>query len=123
MPRMRRRPRLREVGDDPDYRFTLANERTFLAWVRTALALNAGGLAVVELLPPLALNWGREAIGIGLVAMGTLIAMTSYRRWEANERAMREQAPLPVTKIPLVLAVGASAATVLALALLIASDV
>ena len=30
-------------GEEPDYRFTLANERTFLAWVRTALGLLAGG--------------------------------------------------------------------------------
>ena len=40
----------RRVGRDPDYRFTLANERTFLAWIRTALALSAGGLASISLL-------------------------------------------------------------------------
>lgn len=119
---MRRRPGLREVGEDPDYRFTLANERTFLAWVRTALALNAGGLAVVELLPPLAVSWAREAIGVGLVAMGTVIAVTSYRRWEANERAMRTGDPLPKTRVPLLLAVGASVATIAALILLLVSD-
>lgn len=40
-----------EPGTEPDYRFTLANERTFLAWIRTALALIAGGVAVAQLLP------------------------------------------------------------------------
>ena len=39
-----RGPAWQHEGDDPDYRFTLANERTFLAWIRTALALLAGGV-------------------------------------------------------------------------------
>jgi putative membrane protein len=119
---MARRARLHEVGEDPDYRFTLANERTFLAWVRTALALNAGGLAVIELLPPLAVSWAREVIGIALVAMGSLIAATSYRRWLANERAMRQDEPLPMARTPLLLAGGAALASVTALVLLILSD-
>jgi putative membrane protein len=42
---------IRAVGEEPDYRFTLANERTFLAWIRTSLALLAGGVAVVQLVP------------------------------------------------------------------------
>ena len=41
------------TGDtEPDVRFTLANERTFLAWNRTALALVVAGLGIVQLLPP-----------------------------------------------------------------------
>jgi putative membrane protein len=111
----------REVGEDPDYRFTLANERTFLAWVRTALALNAGGLAVVELVSPLAIPAGREAIGVGLVALGTVVALSSYRRWQANEIAMRTGAPLPISRMPAVLAVGASGVAILALMLLLLS--
>jgi putative membrane protein len=114
-----RRPRLREVGEDPDYRFTLANERTFLAWIRTALALTAGGLAAIELLPPLAVTWGREAIGVGLVGLATLVAATSYRRWEGNERAMRVGGSLPPSRMPVVLAVGTSAVAVVALVLLL----
>ena len=39
---------------EPDYRFTLANERTFLAWERTALGLLAAAVAVVQLVPELA---------------------------------------------------------------------
>ena len=39
----------RRHGHEPDYRFTLANERTFLAWIRTSLGLMAVGLAVAQL--------------------------------------------------------------------------
>lgn len=118
---MRRRPPLHQVGRDPDYRFTLANERTFLAWVRTALALSAGGLAAIELLPRLVVPGAREAIGTGLVGLGTLVALTSFRRWEANERAMRTGDALPRSRIPLVLAIGASVVSVVALVLLVAT--
>ena len=79
-------PDPRGVGDEPDYRFTLANERTFLAWIRTALALAAGGLAAVSLLDRVALG---ETLGILLLALSFLTAASAYRRWALNERAMR----------------------------------
>lgn len=61
--------RIREEGDTPDYRFSLANERTFLAWIRTALALIGGGFAVDQFLPDLA--WGvRAGLALGLLAAG-----------------------------------------------------
>ena len=91
------------VGDDPDYRFTLANERTFLAWVRTALALSAGGLAALTLLDDIR---GEEFLGIGLLLISFLTAATSYRRWALNERAMRLNAPLPPSRLPLLMAIG-----------------
>jgi putative membrane protein len=116
-----RRPRLREVGHDPDYRFTLANERTFLAWIRTALALDAGGLAVIQLLPPFPIPGGREALGGALVLLGTALAAFSYRRWERNERALRTDAPLPESRLPLLLAAGVGAISVVIVVLLIAT--
>ena len=94
-------PRL--VGKDPDYRFTLANERTFLAWIRTALALAAGGLAALTILDDLR---GDEVLGIGLLTLGFATAATSYRRWALNERAMRLEEPLPPSRLPLVMAIG-----------------
>lgn len=93
----------RRVGTDPDYRFTLANERTFLAWIRTALALAAGGLAALTVLDDFR---GEEALGIGLLALAFATAATSYRRWALNERAMRLEEPLPPSKLPLTMAVG-----------------
>ena len=94
---------MHDVGSDPDARFSFANERTFLAWNRTALALIAAGLAVTTLLPKLELDYGRRIIGVPLIALGALLAWTSYRRWEDNERAMRLGEPLPASNLPRVL--------------------
>ena len=89
------KPRWREEGDEPDYRFTLANERTFLAWIRTALALLAGGV----LLDQLAGSLHPRGVLVGLAASLCLVAaaasMFAYARWKANEVAMRQSGPLP----------------------------
>lgn len=116
--RPRFRPR-REIGEDPDYRFTLANERTFLAWIRTSLALIAGGLAVIELVPTFGLAGGREALGAMLIALGTVLAIGSMSRWAAAEEAIRESRPIPVTRLPVVLAIGVIAVSVMVAILLI----
>jgi putative membrane protein len=120
--RFLRRPR-RDLGQDPDYRFSLANERTFLAWIRTALALVAGGLAATQLLPELQLAFAREAIGASLVALGTLLAGAAFRRWAVNEEAMRLEQPIPASRLPAVLAVGVAIVSIGALVLLLADDV
>jgi putative membrane protein len=101
----------RSVGDDPDYRFTLANERTFLAWVRTALALAAGGLGAVTILDDFA---GAEVLGIGLLALSFVTAATAYRRWALNERAMRLDEPLPPSRLPMMMAIGVAVVAVIA---------
>lgn len=106
-------------GQEPDYRFSLANERTFLAWIRTALALTAGGLGVIQLLPEFAVPWGREALGLALVTMGTAVAATSFRRWFRNEVAMRTEAPLPASRLPLLLAIGVAVVSIAAVVLLL----
>jgi putative membrane protein len=110
---------MERTGREPDYRFSLANERTFLAWIRTALALDAGGLAVIQVLPPFAVPYAREALGVALVALGTTVASTSYRRWVAHERAMREENPLPASRLPLVLAIGVGTFSAVAAVLLL----
>jgi putative membrane protein len=107
-------------GAEPDARFTFANERTFLAWIRTALALVAAGLAIVQLLPPFhGIRWGRHAIGIPLILLGAVIAVLSYIEWDANQRALRRGDPPRHSRLPRLLAVivglVALAAAVLAL--------
>lgn len=114
-----RKPPLREVGHDPDYRFSLANERTFLAWIRTSLALLAAGVAVVQLVPSFGLPGGRLALGLALVTLSLVLAGVSYRRWERTERAMRVGEPLPESLTPRVVAYGLSLVAALALALLV----
>ena len=93
----------RAVGTDPDYRFTLANERTFLAWIRTSLALAAAGLGAISLLEDF---YGKEALGLVLLGLSFATSATSYRRWAANERALRLGERLPVSRLPMMLAVG-----------------
>jgi putative membrane protein len=110
----------RRVGSDPDYRFTLANERTFLSWVRTALALAAGGLAAVTILDDFP---GEEVLGIALLALSFVTAATAYRRWALNERAMRLDEPLPPSRLPMFMAVGVALVAVAAAVLLVVETV
>lgn len=100
-----------------DVRFSYANERTFLAWNRTALALIATGVAATQLLPKFDLTFGRRLLGLPLIALGALIALTSYSHWQANERAMRRGDPLVPSRIPLILSVGIGAIAVIAVIL------
>lgn len=91
---------------EPDVRFTYANERTFLAWNRTSLALIATGVAATQLLPKFQVEWGRRILGLPLIALGAAIALTSLFNWRSNERAMRRGQPLPRSVMPLVLCIG-----------------
>jgi putative membrane protein len=105
---------------EPDARYTFANERTFLAWIRTALALVAAGLAVIQLLPPFhGIRWGRPAIGIPLIVLGGAIAVLSYREWLANQRALRRDEPLPRSWLPPVLAITITAVGLIAAVLVV----
>lgn len=95
---------LRRVGSAPDYRFSLANERTFLAWLRTGLALIAGGLAVAQFLPPLLLPHLREILAVGLLLLGAAVAVGAIDHWARIERAIRLGEELPVSRFPAALA-------------------
>jgi inner membrane protein YidH len=101
-------------GTEPDARFTFANERTFLAWSRTALALVVAGLAIVQLLPPFpGVPWGRHIIGTPLIVLGSAVAVISYMEWQSNQHALRRREPLTRSRLPRMLAV---AITVIGLA-------
>lgn len=102
------------VGEEPDPRFTLANERTFLAWIRTGLALLAAGVALEGL--DLALQPGfRLAASVVLVVLGVLTPVQAWRGWARDERAMRRAEPLAAPTLAAPLAVGAGLAGVLVL--------
>jgi inner membrane protein YidH len=104
---------------EPDYRFSLANERTLLAWVRTALALDVAGLGVVRFAPELGIPGGRELVGGILVLLGAVTAWSGYRRFLATDRAMRSGDPLPAHAAPRVLAAALAAISLAILILLV----
>lgn len=81
-------------GSEPDARFSLANERTFLAWIRTSLALIAGGVALEAL--GLGLQPGfRLAASILLIVAGVAGPLQAWFGWLTGERALRADEPLP----------------------------
>ena len=98
-------PRSADDGTEPDPRFTFANERTFLAWSRTALALVVAGLGVVQLLPPFpGVPWGRHVLGVPLIVFGAVVAVAAYSEWVRSQRALRHGQPLPRSVMPQLLA-------------------
>ena len=109
-----------QADHEPDYRFTLANERTFLAWLRTAMALLAAAVAIVQLVPEFGFEGARRLVGALLAALGTAVAAGAVLRWRKVQAAMRREADLPPTRMPLLLAVTLTALSVAVLALLLA---
>jgi putative membrane protein len=114
------RTRLEDIGSEPDARFTYANERTFLAWSRTSLALVVTGVAATQLLPKLDIEFGRRLIGIPLIVLGAVLELAAYRHWYANQRAMRLGEPLPPTRLAMILAIGIAVVSVIATVVVIA---
>jgi putative membrane protein len=115
-----REPAWRRQGEEPDYRFSLANERTLLAWVRTALALLAGGVLLEQFATHLGPHAVLVGLAISLAALAALLSGLAYVRWRANEIAMRHRRPLPSTiAIPLLTATLIAVCGVIALLLLL----
>ena len=92
-------------GHEPDIQLSFANERTFLAWERTALGLITAGLAITQLLPSFDFPGGRRLIGLPLIALGIVIAATSYWEWHLNQIALCHDRPLPRSRLPLIVAI------------------
>ncbi|WP_084514595.1 YidH family protein [Nocardia acidivorans] len=97
-----------------DYRFTLANERTFLAWMRTALGLLAGGVAVHELVKPFRPHGVRSAVAVSCIVLACVIALGAYGRWRHVQAAMERGGTLPRTLMVPILAGGIAVIAVLA---------
>ena len=100
------------VGHEPDVRFTLANERTFLAWIRTSLAMLAVGVALEALDLPIEPGL-RHGASLIFLAIGTVVPLQAWFGWVRTERALREALPLPAAALALPVALGTMAAAVL----------
>lgn len=107
---------------EPDPRFTMANERTFLAWNRTALALVAAGLGIVQLLPPFpGVPAGRHLLGVPLIIVGAVVAVAAYVEMTRNQAALRRGEPLPRSVLPRLLAAAISVVAAAAAAVVLLS--
>jgi putative membrane protein len=87
------------VGKRPDYRFSLANERTFLAWIRTSLALIAGATAIHQFAHSLGTPELRLILVLVLFGIGAIFGAAAYRRWKTSEIAMRHDKALPFSPL------------------------
>lgn len=90
-------------GTEPDPLYSLANERTYLAWLRFAVTLLAAAVAIDRLFieHPLA---GSQALALTLVVIGFAACGIGVRRWYATERALRLNRPMPGFSAPLLAA-------------------
>lgn len=105
LPKNRRSKHWHDTGNDPDYRFSLANERTFLAWIRTSLAVLAGAMLTHQLYKQIKPLWLAQTLCIFLFLMSAALSWTAYSKWRANEIAMRHSNPLPHSKLLFILAI------------------
>lgn len=102
-----------QQSDPVDYRFLLANERTFLAYVRTALSLQIAGLGVLQFLTN-GQQGVREVLGVALVLVGSYVGLAGYRRFRYNETTIRSGGHMRTARSPVVMAVAVSALPLLA---------
>ncbi|MBO1324486.1 DUF202 domain-containing protein [Acetobacter sp. TBRC 12305] len=105
-----------QSGTRPDYRFSLANERTFLAWIRTAMGLIVGAVALEQFSASLASPRLRLVLAMVLFCCATLISAMAYLRWARAEHAMRQETDLPQSRLlPFLTVLVALLAVILAL--------
>ena len=102
---------------DVDPRWTLANERTYLAWNRTCLAFVAGAIVILQ--APTIDVTVRRVVAVLLALVAMVFSALSYRQWVANDRGMREHGSLPPTPLPVVLATVVSTLGLVVVALLV----
>ncbi len=97
--------KISRLGEAPDYRVSLANERTVLAWIRTSLGFLAGGVGLDQLAPDFATPLIREILALLLCLFAGGLAIYGYLRWLSNEKAMRLKQDLPYTRTLLLISI------------------
>ena len=97
---------IHQVNDEPDYRFTLANERTFLAWQRTALGLLAATVALLQFVPGSAVQGMQYILSAVLGILAVVSTGAGLLRWRQVDRAIRCGERLPHNRTPVLLATG-----------------
>ena len=107
------RPKALRDGEEPDPRFTLANERTFLAWIRTSLGLMAGAVAMEAFAGDEIPEIVRTPLACILLVLAALLGMVAFRRWIRIEVSMRHKQPLPVPQASILLVLGIAIGAVL----------
>ncbi|MEU2251844.1 YidH family protein [Nocardia xishanensis] len=100
--------------ENVDYRFTLANERTFLAWMRTSLGLLAGGVAVHALVQPFHMAGLRRLLAVSCIVLAVVVALGAYLHWRRIGRAMSRGEPLPQTLLVPILSAGIGVVSIMA---------
>lgn len=111
---------VRSTGSEPDPRFTLANERTFLSWMTMALGMLGVGLAVDTILPDT--SWQVTLLAALWIVLGATLALRAFYRWLRVERAMRSGAPLPLSSSIAIVAVSVAVLSLLSGGLVLASS-
>ena len=93
-----------DAGGEPDPLYSLANERTYLAWLRLVVTLLAGAVATdrlfVEHPGP-----DSEVLSLALVGLAVGTCALGVRRWWVSELALRQRRPLPGFGVPLLVVV------------------
>ncbi len=107
------------IEKEPDYRFTLANERTFLAWIRTSLGLVAGGVVVHQLVESVDLRAVRMLIAATAVVLAVVLAVGAFVHWRSVQLAMRRNQDLPGNLLIPVLTAGTVLIAVIATGLVV----
>jgi putative membrane protein len=103
-----------DEGDEPDPRFSFANERTFLAWLRTSLGLLATGVALQALpvdIDPVPRKW----LAVLFILLALVTGAVGWSRWARSERAMRRDERLPGSVMTAVLVGGVAVACLILL--------
>lgn len=95
----------------------LANERTYLAYVRTALALMVAGVAIIEFGGSFGDKDRTLILGAVIFAGGILLSLLGYLRWRVVDHRILANEDPPATWIPLALVVSVVAFGVLVMVL------